>query len=108
MGFQKNFWGARPPWPPLDPPLVHGNLRYQHNLVELSQKVKVINFDWAENVGEAKHPMFLNHGEIQWPNSAEKGQPIQFEHDEKWINIILQCHEKLSIIKGHKCCLATH
>ena len=87
-GVSKNFLGGQAPLaPPLDPPLVPGDLCYQNNLVEPSQKVKVINFDWAENVREAKYPMFLNHGEIQWPNGAEKGQPIQFEHDEHWINI---------------------
>ena len=85
-GVSKNSLGDQGlPGPPRSA-LVHGDLCYQHNLVELSQKVKVINFDWAENV-EAKHPMFLNHGEIQWPNGAEKGQPIEFEHDEQWINI---------------------
>ena len=54
----------------------------------------------AGNVDEAKYPMFLNHGEIQWPNGAEEGQPIQFEHDEHWMVLftgILQCHEKTSM-----------
>ena len=86
---------------------VHGDLRHQNILVEPSRKVKVIDFDWAGNVSEAKYPMFMNHGEIQWPNGAEEGQPIQFEHDEHWINVFFNIVESSHIYKEIQCFLTT-
>ena len=44
----------------------------------------MLDFDWAGVAGRDVYPPFMNP-DIDWPNGAEAGKSLQFEHDVEWI-----------------------
>ncbi|CCA70121.1 hypothetical protein PIIN_04060 [Serendipita indica DSM 11827] len=67
---------------------VHGDIRTCNIMVcrwwddDIGMKnVKVIDFDWAGRVGEAKYPANVNYTEIMRPEDARDGLLIKKEHD---------------------------
>lgn len=65
----------------------HGDFR-RHNIAvcEESDRVCVVDFDWAGKEGEeVVYPSFMNHTEIEWPPGADDVKHIKREHDEHWL-----------------------
>eukprot|EP00919_Chromeraceae_sp_WS-2016_P059054 GHVR01140341.1.p1 GENE.GHVR01140341.1~~GHVR01140341.1.p1 ORF type:complete len:502 (+),score=39.79 GHVR01140341.1:141-1646(+) len=64
---------------------VHGDLRLPNFLVNKHGKIMLCDFDWAGKEGETRYPVVLNRG-IDWPEGAEIGAIILFEHDKKMLS----------------------
>ena len=67
---------------------VHSDLRSNNimirtNVKEKSVDLRVIDFDWAGEVGQVCYPAERNR-EIQWPGEA--GGPIEQDHDSKMVD----------------------
>ncbi|CAG7853847.1 SubName: Full=Uncharacterized protein {ECO:0000313/EMBL:CCA77651.1} [Serendipita indica DSM 11827] len=67
---------------------VHGDIRACNIMVcrwwddDIGMKnVKLIDFDWAGRVGEARYPANVNYTEIMRPEDAKDGLVIKKEHD---------------------------
>ena len=61
---------------------VHGDLREYNIMVgDETDRVCLIDFDWAGKEGEAIYPNFMNHIDVQWPAGASDGKKILKEHD---------------------------
>ncbi len=49
------------------------------------KKVAIIDFDWSGPPTQ-NYPFFMNHADdINWPEGAEDGKPLAFQHDREWI-----------------------
>ena len=61
---------------------VHGDIRDTNIMVSNSDEkdFKIIDFDWAGRVNEARYPSFINR-QIWRPSGAVDGQPILPAHD---------------------------
>jgi len=68
-----------------DKGFVHGDARMSNIMIDKSEHVKIIDFDWSGRIGDACYPFFLNHVNITWPDGATDGEHIQVAHDEYWI-----------------------
>ena len=69
---------------------VHGDLRECNIFVDdVTNTVKLIDFDWAGIQGEVRYPGFMNHDEINWPKGADDGKHITFEHDLHFLRLLL-------------------
>ena len=62
---------------------VYGDLRGQNIMVTNEGKVKLIDFDWAGRVGEARYPPFLST--IDWPHGVEAFGTIEATHDQQML-----------------------
>ena len=67
---------------------VHGDLRSNNimirtDVMDKSVELKVVDFDWAGEAGQARYPAERNK-EIQWPGEA--GGPIEQDHDSKMVD----------------------
>ena len=52
-------------------------------------KVKLIDFNWAGEEGQAKYPSLISH-EIAWPKGVEPLSMMKAEHDlEMWSKLLL-------------------
>lgn len=66
---------------------VHGDLREYNIMVgDETDRVCVIDFDWAGKEGDAIYPNFMNHIDVQWPAGASDGKKIAKEHDLYFLN----------------------
>ena len=54
---------------------------------EASNKVVLIDFDWAGVEDVAVYPAFMNP-RLNWPEGAAYGMPIRHEHDVGWIRAL--------------------
>ena len=69
----------------------HGDFRDCNILVVPSSRnsfgyeIAVIDFDWSGKAGEHTYPLFMNHIEIKWHNTASDCMPLRFEHDLHWL-----------------------
>ena len=43
--------------------------------------VRCIDFDWAGPAGAVRHPAFMNHRHVPWPEGVKEGGPAQQIHD---------------------------
>jgi len=75
---------------------VHGDMRLPNILIKESgseHSLKIIDFDWAGMLGEAKYPPFLNQ-EINWHPDVGFGKKIKKEHDLHLIDMEFQYYIK--------------
>ncbi|KAG8906414.1 hypothetical protein FRB99_006916 [Tulasnella sp. 403] len=74
---------------------VHGDIRRSNVLVKSSKEqrvsVRLIDFDWAGKVGEAKYPLLVNPdlGGIRKPTGVKGGGCITMEHDLAMVELLL-------------------
>ena len=71
----------------------HGDFRSNNLLVvdeDNDVSLYLIDFDWAGKAGEAKYPYFMNHFQIDWPNGASDGEPLQPSHDLHFLEQIFE------------------
>ncbi|KAG8881497.1 hypothetical protein FRB99_004723 [Tulasnella sp. 403] len=74
---------------------VHGDIRRSNVLVKSSKEqsvsVRLIDFDWAGKVGEAKYPLLVNPdlGGIRRPAGVEGGGYVTMEHDLAMVELLL-------------------
>jgi hypothetical protein len=59
---------------------VHGDLRVNNVLLD---------FDWSGPAGQQLYPAFMNHTQIDWPEGASDGKPLEFEHDNVWLGRLI-------------------
>jgi hypothetical protein len=59
---------------------VHGDLRAP-NILVTPDGPKILDFDWAGKIGDAKYLRVLNHKDITWHDEADINEPIVAEHD---------------------------
>lgn len=72
---------------------VHGDIRNLNLMVRKGSnqdewKVKIIDFDWAGKVGDARYPPNVNRREIRRPKGVKDGELILQEHDREMIEYI--------------------
>jgi hypothetical protein len=67
---------------------VHGDLRANNVLVE-GGRVCLLDFDWSGPAGQQLYPAFMNHTQIDWPEAASDGKPLEFEHDNVWLGRLI-------------------
>jgi thiamine kinase-like enzyme len=61
---------------------VHGDLRPNNFIIHKgSQRLFIIDFDWAGEEGVVCYPAFMNHKDVEWHENAEVGKIIKKEHD---------------------------
>lgn len=60
--------------------LVFGDLRLPNVMITKEKKVKLIDFDWAGEVGQVEYPHLLS-SVIEWPKDVQTLDSIQKEHD---------------------------
>jgi serine/threonine protein kinase len=60
--------------------LVFGDLRPPNVMITTDGKVKLIDFDWAGEDGQAKYPSLISQG-IAWPEGVEALAVMRKEHD---------------------------
>ena len=65
--------------------LVFGDLRSQNVMVTKAKQVKLIDFDWAGEEGQAKYPHLISPG-IDWPEGVKALAVIQRVHDLEMLN----------------------
>ena len=67
---------------------VHADLR-ETNVYwnKTNNRVMLIDFDWAGKNESDCYPMNMNP-EIAWPEGAESGNLLSFEHDRYWIEFL--------------------
>jgi serine/threonine protein kinase len=65
--------------------LVFGDLRPPNVMITKANEVKLIDFDWAGEKGQAKYPYLMSPG-INWPEGAEALAVIKSEHDVDMLN----------------------
>ncbi|KAF8060635.1 hypothetical protein FPV67DRAFT_1631455 [Lyophyllum atratum] len=71
---------------------VHGDIRDVNLLVAKNgeAKFRLVDFDWAGRIGEARYPMNIYSGDDLWrPDSAYDGEPITVEHDVQMMEKML-------------------
>ena len=59
------------------------NIMIRTDVMDESVELKVVDFDWAGEVGQVCYPAEWNW-EIQWPGEA--GGPIEQDHDSKMVD----------------------
>ena len=67
----------------------HGDFRENNILVDEANgelSVKIVDFDWCGKVNEVKYPLFMNHDNIDWPDTAGDKLLITKEHDKYWLS----------------------
>ena len=74
---------------------VHGDIRDSNVMLKVnwdmtkgSGNVKLVDFDWADQVGKAGYPPNVNHEGIQRPVDARDGKPMTKEHDLQMLGYI--------------------
>jgi serine/threonine protein kinase len=60
--------------------LVFGDLRLPNIMITKDGKVKLIDFNWAGEEGQAKYPLLISQ-EIAWPKGVEPLAVMKTEHD---------------------------
>ena len=60
--------------------LVFGDLRLPNIMITKDGQVKLIDFNWAGEVGQAKYPLLISQ-EIAWPKGVEPLAVMKQEHD---------------------------
>lgn len=62
---------------------VHGDVRNVNVMVRNGPtlEVKLVDFDWAGKIGEAKYPMNINRDDVYRPEDAFDNEPILAQHD---------------------------
>ena len=66
--------------------LCHGDFRGCNILVTTEREIRIIDFDWAGTASNAKYPFFMNHINIEWPEGAMDGLPLQKVHDTYFLD----------------------
>lgn len=64
--------------------MVHGDLRNVNILLKNGDpsQLRLVDFDWADKIGEARYPKFLNTDvDLGRPNDVEAFEFIKPEHD---------------------------
>ncbi|KAG1720973.1 uncharacterized protein EDB91DRAFT_1064611 [Suillus paluster] len=71
--------------------LVHGDIRDTNILLKTDDRTKfmIIDFDWAGVEEVVRYPAFVNYRDIQRPNDARDGQPIQAAHDDAMLDFLI-------------------
>lgn len=71
---------------------VHGDIRSTNVLVDQASlssgdvTVQLIDYDWADRVGEAKYPMEINCETVRRPEGVKGGELITAEHDNEMVS----------------------
>lgn len=60
--------------------LVFGDLRFPNIIITKEGKVRLIDFNWAGEEGQAKYPSLISP-EISWPEGVKALAVIEREHD---------------------------
>ena len=60
--------------------LVFGDLRLPNIMITKDGQVKLIDFNWAGEVGQAKYPLLISQ-EVAWPKGVEPLAVMKPEHD---------------------------
>jgi serine/threonine protein kinase len=68
-----------------DQGLVFGDLRRPNVMITKDGKVKLIDFNWAGEDGQAKYPPLISQ-EIRWPEGVKAMAVIRKEHDLAMLN----------------------
>ena len=69
---------------------VHGDMRGCNILVAgIHSAVYLIDFEWAGLAGTVRYPYFMNHVDIQWPDSAGDGRLVTESHDLWWLSNLI-------------------
>lgn len=68
---------------------VHGDMRRTNLKVnKKTGKLVLLDFDWAGIDSKDKYPPFMNM-DISWPDEAETGKCLKFQHDESWMRELI-------------------
>ncbi|KAI9455962.1 hypothetical protein HD554DRAFT_2030686 [Boletus coccyginus] len=70
---------------------VHGDIRDTNIMVSIDNRdFKIIDFDWAGTIGQARYPMNVNRGPELWrPDDAVDRAPITAQHDRAMLDYIV-------------------
>lgn len=70
--------------------MVHGDIRGCNFLIHKDDltDIKLIDFDWAGEVGIVRYPMNVGHIDIARPDDARDGQLVTKEHDLQMITFL--------------------
>ncbi|KAG2737425.1 hypothetical protein P692DRAFT_20761819, partial [Suillus brevipes Sb2] len=71
--------------------LVHGDIRDTNILLKANDRTQymIIDFDWAGVDKSMRYPAFVNHRDIQRPDGARDGLPIEAAHDDDMLGYII-------------------
>jgi serine/threonine protein kinase len=71
--------------------LVHGDIRDTNILLKANDRTQymIIDFDWAGVDKVVRYPAFVNHRDIQRPDGARDGLPIEAAHDDDMLGYII-------------------
>lgn len=64
----------------------HGDFRPNNVMVVPDHDIKVIDFDWAGRTNEDTYPLFMNHIDRKWHETASDGKVLRKEHDLYWLS----------------------
>jgi RIO-like serine/threonine protein kinase len=72
--------------------LVHGDIRDTNIMIKMDDRTKcmIIDFDWAGVENVVRYPPFVNYRDIQRPDDARDGLPIQAAHDDAMLGFIIE------------------
>jgi serine/threonine protein kinase len=75
---------------------VHGDIRDTNIMVSMNnQDFRIIDFDWAGTIGQARYPMNVNRGPGLWrPDDAVDRAPITTKHDIAMLDYIVTQYKK--------------
>jgi serine/threonine protein kinase len=65
--------------------LVFGDLRSPNVMISKMNKVKLIDFNWAGEEGQARYPSLIS-SDIKWAPGVEALGVIEKEHDMEMLN----------------------
>ena len=71
--------------------LVFGDLRLPNIMITKDGEVRLIDFNWAGEEGQAKYPLLISQ-EISWPKGVEPLAVMKTEHDlDMWKKLFQRC-----------------
>jgi serine/threonine protein kinase len=68
--------------------LVFGDLRPPNVMITKAMEVKLIDFDWAGEHGQAKYPCLLSPN-VHWPAGVKALDVIEYAHDKEMLDRLL-------------------
>jgi serine/threonine protein kinase len=69
--------------------MVHGDIRNTNLLVGPDGDIKLIDFDWAGEIGKVRYLMNVNRSTVGRPSIVSDGELVIAEHDCVMVDLIL-------------------